>query len=234
MLSMLAVLAVSAVASASASAACPFEKEGDLAYCVAGAEVGSPTEFKETFATNQVESYKLSAAITIVCKKLTGTGEVIGKDSVNPLTNANVNLTFSECSIEGQPKCDVRDNAKKLSGTIEVKGIKSEVKLIGTVVYDIFKSATGTFVTLEVVNHGAEKCPTNVAGKAYDVKGETAAELEPLGTDLVKGEVDSSPAIDKAAGVGLKLKGVAATFEGAATLELTGVNKGSTFGVMES
>jgi hypothetical protein len=66
------------------------------------------------------------------------------------------------------------------------------------------------------------------------VKGETAAELEPLGTDLVKGEDDSSSAIDKAAGVGLKLKGVAATFEGGQTLELTGVNKGSTLGLMES
>jgi hypothetical protein len=156
MLSTLAALAVSAVSSASASAACPFEKEKDVSWCVAGREVGSPGEFRETYATKQVETYKLRASLTIVCVRLAGRGEIVQNDSGLP-ENANVTLEFAECSIEGQPKCDVRDNVKKLSGTIEVKGIKSEVKQIGGVLYGIFKSATGTFVTLEVVNHGAEK-----------------------------------------------------------------------------
>jgi hypothetical protein len=227
---MLAVLAVSAVGSTSASAACPKEKEKDLSYCVSGAEVTAP--FAEAFEAAGVGNYELKGAITIICGMI-GSGELTQEKDPGEPKNANVTLTFVECSIEGRPKCDVQDSVTKTPGTIEVKGITSGVKEIGGVLYDVFKSATGTFVTLEVVNHKAQACPKNVKG-SYPITGETAAELEPLGVDAVKPEVDSSAAIDKAAGVGLKLKGVAASFEGAATLELTGTNEGNVFGVNES
>jgi len=221
--SALLVFALCAVAAASASANTPRWKVG-------GAYLGAGVE--EAFSsTSGVSKLRVPArGLTLVCKKDSGSGKIVGSAAGSPGTNKEVVVTFEECSVEGAPTCVVPN--------ITTKKLKSELVWLskeGNNAGDRLLPEEGTVFTNIVISGCA-------AAGTFPVTGEALGKVEPIATEVTSGTLTfTDPAIatywtgDKPNRVehtngGLKFGGTPAVFSSVDTITL---NSGSVFGVFE-
>ncbi len=149
MLAVFAVFAISAVAASAASAAPEFSKASD------------------TFKTSAGESVLKGTGLTITCKKVSGSGEVTSK------TTVNATASFEGCKGEILGNKCPETITSSLVGTLgEVKATEatSEVGLL-------FKAKSGAFAEF--------KC----GSLNLKVEGSVAAEVTPTKTSSTTGKV---------------------------------------------
>jgi hypothetical protein len=174
-----AVFAISAVGATAAQAA--FEGPSWL---VNTARLVAPATKKlKSNATNMKLSIP-GLGITMLCKKTTNTGEIIGSAAENVGTDKAA-VTFTECSVEGKAECKVRSLLKK--GTVEtavgtIGPINVKTELVSLSAPPVTKSGDlfineeenaknePVFVTIKI-----EAC--GLATGTFDIKGNTVAKM---------------------------------------------------------
>lgn len=212
-LALIAVCAFGAVSAGASQAAAPNWKITGLNF------TGT-----ETIKAVNVGVLKLTVpaiGLTIECQKLAAPGtEIFGENK-----SSAGSLTFSECIVPGLPDCDLYSFSNPI-GTIETVAVKSELKTVGGLVYDIVTPAFGSgFVSILVQN--TSTCPLPAILK---LSGSLALLKPSLGETVGLASTASEP-IQKASGATLVLGANPAYLDGALNSTLAGVHIGTPWGL---
>src|SRR5580692_4741383 len=173
---MLALVAVFVVSAASATVA--LAQEGPQ-WKVNGKQLTSRNETRALKDKNQTGTVaKLSskiggAAVVIVCKTVASSGIIIGG---NPGLNRE-EIKFTECEVEGQPKCVVEEPI-----IVKAKSILAHVVGSSKMLVEFSPETGSTFTTIKITGTGClAKVTANVTlatGASFGVACEVVKEEE--------------------------------------------------------
>lgn len=160
--------------------------------------------------------------LTMACSSLDETG------TISAPREGSADLSFQECDVP-YSACEIRSSDQAPgSGIIDTEAA-TELKVVDGALYDVFSPAYGeteTFFTLVIEGSGC-----SVSG-VYEIRGSFAAELEPLGTELVKQPLRFSGVASSAAGAELRMGKKPMTLGGEAETRLSGGHEGEAWGVL--
>jgi hypothetical protein len=167
-----------------------------------------------------------ATGLQITCTTLSAPGAEIFGEREDSATS----LTFGNCSVTESPGCEVL-NKGGVGGTIATPGVKSELKTVGGVVYDIFTPAEPpTFVTIVVRKKTGMSCALSTGEAGSKVSGSVGASFVSNGPAVTL-EGQASEAIQKASGASLKFGENPAFLSGKIDFALSGANKGMNWSV---